>query len=210
MRPTATSTSLSIAAKSCSLADLVELQPQRVGDHRHDAAPVFRQRAAREQRRLVVEGLAETEQVAHDPRLVVVLVVDDLLDPDRLDLVHQREQREGDQVAPESRVGAVVEERGACRRARRVERTAQLGVRPSSGYTSWLSDVVTTLRPERRNRLISAIAPPRRGRCRRPGSRGSRRRGRAASTSLVAMTPACVEPDRARPRRVPTLSGVCT
>ena len=104
--------------------DLVELDPQCIGDHGHRGAPAPRQHARAFQAALVVQRLAESEQLAHVELDRVSRVVGDLDAADGVHLVRHRHERDREEVAAESWFNARGEDRtrtGLRRLANRVE-----------------------------------------------------------------------------------------
>ena len=104
--------------------DLVELDTQCVGDHGHRGTPAPRQDARAFQAALVVQRLAESEQLAHVELDRVSRVVGDLDAADGVHLVRHRHERDREEVAAESRFDARGEDRtrtGLRRLANRVE-----------------------------------------------------------------------------------------
>ncbi len=88
------------------LADLVEGRAERIRERVHDRAPREREHTGEEQHRRLVERLREAERLEHDLGLVVVLVVEDLGDADRVDALLAAEQRQRQEVIGVARVDA--------------------------------------------------------------------------------------------------------
>ena len=103
---------------------LVELHTQGIGDHGHRGAPAPRQHARAFQAALIVQRLAEPEQLAHVELDRVSRVVGDFDAANGVHLVRHRHQRDREEVAAESRFYAGGEDRtrtGMRRLANRVE-----------------------------------------------------------------------------------------
>ena len=123
-RPMALVTSASSGRRSSGLADLVELDAERPGDHPDLAAPHHARHAGRDHRRLVVHGLAHADDHPHRVGGVVGAVVEDLLAADLVDGACEAAHQHRQQVVAPAGVDAAHEQRGAALAARVLQRVA--------------------------------------------------------------------------------------
>ena len=103
------------------LADLLDLDAERLGDLADHAAPCVRQRAREEQQRCVIERLREPHRAEQHLGLVVRVVVEDLEHAHGVDALTRARQRDRQQVVGEAGVDAGEEARRAALLARGVE-----------------------------------------------------------------------------------------
>ena len=121
--PEAVSSRRGAGANCTGLTDLVELHAKRLGHHRDSRTPTERDDSGHHDSTLVVERLAEPEELTHLVDQVVAGIVGDLEPPDRVNPARHRCERHSEQIATETRFDA----RGVDRAVASLRRVADAG-----------------------------------------------------------------------------------